>query len=152
MTQQCQRLHFDLIKDTPYLALTGKLWGACCEHFKENWWLLIVTSWPLDVSWMIHGWEPWVHRCIIHQHKRDNTDLALSTGIWWCVESITWNRNKYDLSIIIMSPELSIWFILSCWEECIRKLFFISEYHCFVSTHWGLNSTSMLFDSSESHE
>ena len=24
-------------KDTPYLALTGKLWGVFCEHFLENW-------------------------------------------------------------------------------------------------------------------
>ena len=25
-----------LTKDTPYLALTGKLWGVFCEHFVEN--------------------------------------------------------------------------------------------------------------------
>ena len=23
--------------DSPYLALTGKLWGAYCEDFGENW-------------------------------------------------------------------------------------------------------------------
>ena len=25
-------LDFELTKDTPYLALTGKLWGVCCEY------------------------------------------------------------------------------------------------------------------------
>ena len=24
-------------KDTPYLTLTGKLWGAFCEYLWENW-------------------------------------------------------------------------------------------------------------------
>ena len=24
-------------KDTPYLALTGELWGVFCEDFGENW-------------------------------------------------------------------------------------------------------------------
>ena len=23
--------------DTPYLALTGELWGVCCENLGENW-------------------------------------------------------------------------------------------------------------------
>ena len=23
--------------DTPYLTLTGELWGICCENFGENW-------------------------------------------------------------------------------------------------------------------
>ena len=26
-----------LAKDTPYLALTGELWGEFCENFGENW-------------------------------------------------------------------------------------------------------------------
>ena len=26
-----------LTKDTPYLALTGELWGVFCEEFGENW-------------------------------------------------------------------------------------------------------------------
>ena len=25
------------IKDTPYLALKGELWGVFCEYFLENW-------------------------------------------------------------------------------------------------------------------
>ena len=24
-------------KDSPYLALTGELWGVFCENFQENW-------------------------------------------------------------------------------------------------------------------
>ena len=28
---------FQLTKDTPYLALTGELWGVCCEDLEENW-------------------------------------------------------------------------------------------------------------------
>ena len=27
----------ELTKDTPYLALPGKLWGVCCEDLGENW-------------------------------------------------------------------------------------------------------------------
>ena len=26
-----------LTTDTSYLALTGELWGVCCENFEENW-------------------------------------------------------------------------------------------------------------------
>ena len=26
-----------LIKDTPYLTLTGELWGVFCEDIEENW-------------------------------------------------------------------------------------------------------------------
>ena len=26
----------ELTKDTPYLALTGEIWGACCEHLGEK--------------------------------------------------------------------------------------------------------------------
>ena len=29
---------FESTKDTPYLALMGKLWGVFCEDFRENWW------------------------------------------------------------------------------------------------------------------
>ena len=28
---------FAFTKDTPYLALTGELWGVFCEDFEENW-------------------------------------------------------------------------------------------------------------------
>ena len=29
--------YLQLPKDTPYLALSGKPWGVCCEHSGENW-------------------------------------------------------------------------------------------------------------------
>ena len=29
--------NFELTTYTPYLALTGELWGVCCEDFEENW-------------------------------------------------------------------------------------------------------------------
>ena len=28
---------FELMKDTPYLTLIVKLWGACQEYFGEKW-------------------------------------------------------------------------------------------------------------------
>ena len=28
---------FQLTKDTPYLALTGKVWVVYCDDFGENW-------------------------------------------------------------------------------------------------------------------
>ena len=27
----------ELTKDTPYITLTGELWGVCCEDLGENW-------------------------------------------------------------------------------------------------------------------
>ena len=36
MTMGTHKLNITLTKDTSYLALTGELWGVCCEHFGEN--------------------------------------------------------------------------------------------------------------------
>ena len=32
-----RKSNIKLTKDTPYFALTGKLWGVYCEDFEENW-------------------------------------------------------------------------------------------------------------------
>ena len=32
-----RKSHFKLTTDTPYLALTGELWGVYCEDLGENW-------------------------------------------------------------------------------------------------------------------
>ena len=37
MTAVEHKSDFDVTKDTPYLALTGELWGVCCEDLGENW-------------------------------------------------------------------------------------------------------------------
>ena len=41
MTKDGMRISqaFALIKDTPYLALTGEPWGVFHEYFAENRWL-----------------------------------------------------------------------------------------------------------------
>ena len=31
--------------DTPYLALTGELWGVYCEYLRENWRQSAVNLW-----------------------------------------------------------------------------------------------------------
>ena len=36
MTAAERELDFNLTTDTPYLALTGELWGVYCEYFGEN--------------------------------------------------------------------------------------------------------------------
>ena len=36
MTHALQEYDFVLTKDTPYLALTGDLWGVCWDDFREN--------------------------------------------------------------------------------------------------------------------
>ena len=36
MTMTEPKSNFRLTKNTPYLALTGELWGAYCEDFGEN--------------------------------------------------------------------------------------------------------------------
>ena len=37
MTETELKSDFKLITHTPYLALTGELWGVYCEDFRENW-------------------------------------------------------------------------------------------------------------------
>ena len=37
MTVTERKSDFKLTTDTPYLALTGELWGAYYENFEENW-------------------------------------------------------------------------------------------------------------------
>ena len=37
MTAGESRSDFKLITDTPYLALTGELWGVYYENYEENW-------------------------------------------------------------------------------------------------------------------
>ena len=36
-TEVVYKSEFESTKDTPYLALTGELWGVYCEEFEENW-------------------------------------------------------------------------------------------------------------------
>ena len=37
MTEAERKSYFELKTDTPYLALTGELWGVSYENFKEDW-------------------------------------------------------------------------------------------------------------------
>ena len=37
MTSAQYRCVYELIKDTPYLALTGELWSVFCEYFLDKW-------------------------------------------------------------------------------------------------------------------
>ena len=37
MTAVEQKSDTELTRDTPYLALTGELWGVYCEDLGENW-------------------------------------------------------------------------------------------------------------------
>ena len=37
VTEAQYKSEFKLAKDTPYLGLTGELWGVFCEDFGENW-------------------------------------------------------------------------------------------------------------------
>ena len=37
MTMAERKSNIRLTKDTPYLALMGKLWGVFCEDLGENW-------------------------------------------------------------------------------------------------------------------
>ena len=37
MTAAKHKSDLKLTADTPYLALTGELWGVCGEDFLENW-------------------------------------------------------------------------------------------------------------------
>ena len=48
-------LPFELIKDTPYLALSGELWSVFYEYFNRNWscyrgFLLYYESMKYDTS------------------------------------------------------------------------------------------------------
>ena len=37
MTATEHKSYFKLTTDTPYLSLTGELWGVYYDNFKENW-------------------------------------------------------------------------------------------------------------------
>ena len=37
MTEAEYKSEFEHTKDTPYLGLTGELWGVFCKDFGENW-------------------------------------------------------------------------------------------------------------------
>ena len=37
MTSAEHESDLKLTTDTPYLTLTGELWGVCCEEIGENW-------------------------------------------------------------------------------------------------------------------
>ena len=39
------RLDIEIIKDTPYLALTSELWSLFCGYFVENWFRLTSPCW-----------------------------------------------------------------------------------------------------------
>ena len=41
----------ELTKETPYLALTGELWGVVCEELGENWPRYNGTALYASVSW-----------------------------------------------------------------------------------------------------
>ena len=47
-------------KDTPYLALAGKLWGVFCEDFGENWPCYNDTAlYLVSVVWDAEPWNIW---------------------------------------------------------------------------------------------
>ena len=43
-----------LTKETPYLTLTGELWGVYCEEFQENWLSYNATALHMDYAYAIH--------------------------------------------------------------------------------------------------
>ena len=44
MTAVERKADFKLTTGTPYLALTGELWGVYCEDLRENWLLYNGTA------------------------------------------------------------------------------------------------------------
>ena len=55
-----QILPFELTKDTPYLALSGELWGVFYEYFNRNWpcykGFLLYVSLDLNELTSYEGW------------------------------------------------------------------------------------------------
>ena len=52
MTMAKLKSNITLTKYTPYLTLTGKLWGDFCEDFGENWPCYNSTGLYLEYMWM----------------------------------------------------------------------------------------------------
>ena len=48
MTVAERRSNFNLTIDTPYLTLTGELWGVCCERLEK---------YNGTILWQVIGWH-----------------------------------------------------------------------------------------------
>ena len=48
-------LPFELTKDTPYLALSGELWGVFYEYFNRNW--------SCYKGFLLYIYQAWTHIC-----------------------------------------------------------------------------------------
>ena len=65
LISQHNMLPFELIKDTPYLALSGELWSVFYEYFNRNW--------SCDRGFLLYGYV------MLH------TDEVILHIVWYCV-------------------------------------------------------------------
>ena len=77
--------------DTPYLALTGELWGFCCEHFRNNWPRYNGTAlFMISIQMYMYIRGSVVHLCILKPSRTSmwvhmsELLIALSHQQSWC--------------------------------------------------------------------
>ena len=116
-------LHFELTKDTPYLALSGELWSVFYEYFNRNW--------PCYKGFLLYGvcchpaqhlWSLPVQLCECQLppmlwRMAEVTDISGSKlGHHW----FNWTlENKYQL-VVILSPSLNV--ISSKWGHMLSQM------------------------------
>ena len=143
---------------TPYLALTGELWGVYCEDFGENW--PHHNSTPLYyvmIYWTMR-WKHWtdfvyvfmnftVHHCLIYIF------IVRRAGLLWSQRHFEWRWSVrlfkcltvLDLSFILFDLCLLITFfnfimnyvpIVTFWIFTYHKIWILSIMFCFIWSYW----------------
>ena len=144
--------------NTPYLALTGELWGVCCEDFGENWrryngtalYLLplvaVMVSDVLD-AWSVISqhpcWLPIVKFCYFpHGHVVGVIKLTPTKRKTMCSSWLSWKRKNWNLilrwkcnlsqaNMIIFGDCTCKWFIRASSVSvifCLFRKFWLCKY------------------------
>ena len=94
MTATQGKLYFKLTTETPYLALTGKLWGVYYDKFEE--------TWPLYNGTALYYW--WFGSTLSNHWSNVITILNFENIISWFIE-IARSYDKTFYSSVNTDPE-----------------------------------------------
>ena len=146
-----------ITKDTPYLALTGELWGVYCEGLGENgpryngtalYWHNGSSHWgPLyaSMNWVISGsnndWLPICCQAITWTNDELLSNWPLGTNfsvIWIKIEQSSYNKMNMKISaklMAIVSRPQCVWASCIKIKSPIRIFFEARLWLCFHDQH-----------------
>ena len=124
-------------KETPYLALTGELWGVFCEYLWENWPRYNGTALYSDIlaeKSLRHDWPPSMFvslNCINYININERPKVRLygernSKGFVEKINSKQWNTlfhlQNMLIGILFLSTALNLlWTKLSVGDSITKK-------------------------------